>query len=129
MSATLPIDFTRAARHLDIAEGTAKLGNMPRRSAAFTYVDLFAGIGGFHAMLDHAGGRCVYVSEIDHEARETYLRNWVAPLPASQRPIVNTDITLATPDEGEVDVPAHDVLAAGFPCQPFSKSGRQRGME
>lgn len=102
---------------------------MTKSSAAFRYADLFAGIGGFHAMLDHAGGRCVYVSEIDREARETYLRNWVNQLPASARPVVNTDITLATPDDGPVDVPDHDVLAAGFPCQPFSKSGRQRGME
>ncbi|MGL5826910.1 MAG: DNA (cytosine-5-)-methyltransferase [Nocardioides sp.] len=97
--------------------------------AAFTYADLFAGIGGFHAMLDHAGGSCVYVSEIDREARHTYLRNWVDPLPAEQRPIINTDITMATPEHGKVDVPAHDVLAAGFPCQPFSKSGSQRGMD
>ena len=102
---------------------------MAKDSAAFRYADLFAGIGGFHAMLDHAGGRCVYVSEIDREARHTYLRNWVEPLPESRRPVVNTDITMATPDDGPVDVPAHDVLAAGFPCQPFSKSGRQRGMD
>jgi DNA (cytosine-5)-methyltransferase 1 len=102
---------------------------MPKGFAPFTYVDLFAGIGGFHAMLDHAGGRCVYVSEIDREARQTYVRNWVDPLPAPQQPIINTDITIATPDDGPVDVPDHDVLAAGFPCQPFSKSGYQRGMD
>ena len=95
----------------------------------FRYIDLFAGIGGFHAMLDHAGGKCVYVSEIDPQARETYLRNWVDHLPESDRPQINTDITLATPEQGRVDVPAHDVLAAGFPCQPFSKSGFQRGMD
>ena len=70
---------------------------MAKDSAAFRYADLFAGIGGFHAMLDHAGGRCVYVSEIDREARQTYLRNWVDPLPESRRPVVNTDITMATP--------------------------------
>ena len=60
---------------------------MANDSAPFRYADLFAGIGGFHAMLDHAGGRCVYVSEIDREARQTYLRNWVDPLPEAQRPI------------------------------------------
>lgn len=129
MSETLPADFTLAARMLDIADQSAKLSGMKPGIAPFTYVDLFAGIGGFHAMLDHAGGRCVYVSEIDREARHTYVRNWVDHLPAAQQPIVNTDITIATPDDAPVDVPNHDVLAAGFPCQPFSKSGYQRGMD
>lgn len=128
MNDALPLDFGRAARELDPADRSAKLGGVAV-STAFRYADLFAGIGGFHAMLDHAGGHCVYVSEIDREARETYVRNWVDPLPASQRPVINTDISLATPEDGRVDVPEHDVLAAGFPCQPFSKSGYQRGMD
>jgi DNA (cytosine-5)-methyltransferase 1 len=102
---------------------------MATRSPSFKFVDLFAGIGGFHAALGHAGGQCVYVSEIDEAARATYARNWIDPLPTRSRPRVNIDITLATPVDGEVDVPAHDVLSAGFPCQPFSKSGFQRGMD
>lgn len=113
---------------LDSAEHSAKLSSMASR-APFTYIDLFAGIGGFHAMLDHAGGRCVYVSEIDEAARGTYLHNWAADASGRRGPILNTDITLDTPVEGRVRVPAHDVLAAGFPCQPFSKSGYQRGMD
>ena len=129
MTDTLPLNFAPAARALDLAECAVKLPVMPRRSAPFTYVDLFAGIGGFHAMLDHAGGRCVYVSEIDREARQTYILNWVDPVPKARRPLINTDITLATPEDDSVDVPHHDVLAAGFPCQPFSKSGYQRGMD
>lgn len=129
MTDALPLNFACAARELDSAERSAKLTSMPEGFAPFTYVDLFAGIGGFHAMLDHAGGRCVYVSEIDRQARQTYIRNWVDPLAEAQRPIINTDITIATPDDAPVDVPAHDVLAAGFPCQPFSKSGYQRGMD
>lgn len=128
MNDALPLDFGRPARGLDSADPSAKLGGVAV-STAFRYVDLFAGIGGFHAMLDHAGGHCVYVSEIDREARETYVRNWVDPLPASKRPVINTDINLATPEDGPVDVPEHDLLAAGFPCQPFSKSGYQRGMD
>jgi DNA (cytosine-5)-methyltransferase 1 len=96
---------------------------------SFRYADLFAGIGGFHATLDHAGGHCVYVSEIDQAARATYQLNWIDDLPRSIKPQINTDITTATPDDGDVDVPAHDVLAAGFPCQPFSKSGLQNGMD
>lgn len=129
MDDTLPLHFNQSASELDLADTSAKLAGMAKNPPAFKFADLFAGIGGFHAMLDHAGGRCVYVSEIDREARETYLRNWVDPLPAAQRPVVNTDITMATPEDGPVDVPDHDVLAAGFPCQPFSKSGYQRGMD
>ena len=113
---------------LALASISAKLGGVAT-APGFRYVDLFAGIGGFHSMLDHAGGQCVYVSEIDREARETHLRNWVDPLPAARQPRVNTDITLDTPVSGAVNVPEHDVLAAGFPCQPFSKSGYQRGMD
>ncbi|GAA4714033.1 hypothetical protein GCM10025782_07900 [Pedococcus ginsenosidimutans] len=129
MNFVLPLQFTAAARELDLADQSAKLASMSKRSAPFAYVDLFAGIGGFHAMLEHAGGRCVYVSEIDREARNTYLHNWVDHLPEAERPIINTDITIDTPEDAPVNVPAHDVLAAGFPCQPFSKSGFQRGMD
>jgi len=115
---------------LDVAAPlAAKLATMATRSPSFKFVDLFAGIGGFHAALAPAGGKCVYVSEIDEAARMTYARNWIDPLPVRSRPQVNTDITLATPVDGEVDVPPHDVLTAGFPCQPFSKSGYQRGMD
>ncbi len=88
--------------------------------APFTFIDLFAGIGGFHAALSGLGGRCVYASEIDRSAAAVYRLNWgVDPL---------GDVTHDA-NEVAVTVPAHDVLAAGFPCQPFSKSGAQRGMD
>ena len=94
---------------------------------AFRYVDLFAGIGGFHAALSAAGGDCVMASEIDPAAQRVYERNWASDVKhAKSRPIVEGDICPLT--DPEVDVPLHDVLAAGFPCQPFSKSGFQRGM-
>lgn len=95
---------------------------MTRSSAAapaFRFVDLFAGIGGFHAALSAYGGECVYASEIDTAAAGIYERNW------GLRP--DGDIVEAT--TGRMDVPEHEVLAAGFPCQPFSKSGYQRGMD
>src|ERR1039457_2274385 len=86
----------------------------------FDYIDLFAGIGGFHAALSGLGGRCVYAVEIDEAASGVYARNWgMDPL---------GDITVDVTEE-HVRVPPHDVLTAGFPCQPFSKSGRQRGMD
>jgi len=93
--------------------------------AAFEYVDLFAGIGGFHAVLDAMGGECVYAVEIDSAARRVYEANWgKSALGLNDK----GDITLDTAD-GNVTVPKHDVLVAGFPCQPFSKSGAQKGMD
>jgi len=87
---------------------------------AFTFIDLFAGIGGFHAALGAMGGKCVYASEWDKDSARIYERNW------NLKP--DGDITLAANDE-VMDVPEHDVLVGGFPCQPFSKSGKQMGME
>ena len=87
---------------------------------SFKYIDLFAGIGGFHAALSALGGTCEYASEIDESASRIYLRNWGIK-PAG-------DITLAANEEN-MEVPSHDVLVGGFPCQPFSKSGKQLGME
>lgn len=99
------------------AESSAKLTDMS--SASFTFVDLFAGVGGFHAALSALGGECVYAVEKDPQAAAVYERNWGIPALG--------DIVADT--ENDMRVPAHDVLAAGFPCQPFSKSGLQRGMD
>lgn len=97
--------------------------------SAFRYVDLFAGIGGFAAVLSGMEGEPVYSVEIDKAAAEVYKLNWGhAPNGAKQNDDVWGDITLDANDE-VMNVPSHDVLAAGFPCQPFSKSGAQRGME
>lgn len=91
-------------------------------TASFTFVDLFAGIGGFHAALAELGGECVYASEIDEAAAKIYQHNWeIRDNHFAGDIIPETDPV--------VKVPKHDVLAAGFPCQPFSKSGLQRGME
>lgn len=86
---------------------------------SFSYVDLFAGIGGFHAVLGGVlGGECWFASEIDPLAKAVYEHNWGTE--------VSGDIVPLTEDR--MEVPPHDVLAAGFPCQPFSKSGFQRGI-
>ena len=86
----------------------------------FTFIDLFAGIGGFHAVLSAMGGECVYASEIDKNAASIYKTNWGIDPFGDLTKDANDDVML---------IPEHDVLAAGFPCQPFSKSGAQRGMD
>lgn len=86
----------------------------------FRFVDLFSGIGGFHAALSAMGGKCVYAVEVDQRAALIYRQNWgIDPL---------GDITLDATEQ-EVKIPEHEVLVAGFPCQPFSKSGKQLGMD
>jgi len=91
-----------------------------RTGSAFTFIDLFAGIGGFHAALSAMGGTASYAVEINRQAATVYERNWgLNPL---------GDITKDANDDRMV-VPSHDILVAGFPCQPFSKSGAQRGMD
>lgn len=86
-----------------------------RRTLAF--VDLFAGLGGFHAALRSLGHRCVMASEVDPSLQDLYERNH------GIRP--KGDIRLIAVEE----VPEHDVLCAGFPCQPYSKAGAQQGLE
>ncbi|KAG8457827.1 hypothetical protein KFE25_005096 [Diacronema lutheri] len=86
------------------------------RGAWFTFAELFAGIGGFRCGLEPLGGQCVFASEVDPVARRVYEANF-GDVPAG-------DITGV---EAE-DVGAHDVLTAGFPCQPFSRCGAQPGL-
>ncbi len=80
------------------------------------FVDLFAGLGGFHLAMQSLGGECVCACEIQDPLRELYKANYgVMPV---------GDIK----EVGECDVPEHDLLCAGFPCQPFSKAGVQAGL-
>jgi len=89
-----------------------------RRRTSFTFADLFAGIGGMRYGFEKAGGECVFSSEIDKNARVSYLTNF--PDPDGSHPF-NRDIReIVRPRE---QMPAFDVLAAGFPCQPFSLAG------
>lgn len=85
----------------------------------FTFIDLFAGIGGFHGALSALGGKCVWASELDPEAAIVYEKNWDLEPEGDIVPLTDPKVSEA--------IPAHDVLAAGFPCQPFSKSGKQHG--
>lgn len=83
----------------------------------FKFIDLFAGIGGFHQAMVQLGGECVYASEIDKFCIERYKENYNID--------ADNDITKINPE----DVPDHDVLCGGFPCQAFSKAGKQKGFE
>ncbi|MDR2601170.1 MAG: DNA (cytosine-5-)-methyltransferase [Spirochaetaceae bacterium] len=84
---------------------------------SFTYIDLFAGIGGFHQAASALGGKCVFASEIDAEAARAYAANY------NMTPY--GDITQIEAPE----IPDHDVLLAGFPCQPFSIIGKKLGFD
>ena len=90
----------------------------------FTFVDLFAGIGGFHLAMDSLGGECVFASELDANARKTYEHNFKKISPKLfENGNFNDDIRNIIPEE----IPDFDLLCAGFPCQPFSQAGYKRG--
>ncbi|MDI6625331.1 MAG: DNA (cytosine-5-)-methyltransferase [Brevundimonas sp.] len=89
-------------------------GDKDSEPADFTFIDLFAGIGGLRRGFESIGGRCVFTSEWDKYSQKTYRANF----PDDDHEI-NGDITKI--EAG--DIPAHDVLLAGFPCQPFSIAG------
>src|SRR5690625_1295107 len=89
-------------------------------SPSFAYADLFAGIGGFAAALQSVGGKHAYAIENDRHAAAVYKENWKVDPYGDIADDANDSV---------VKVPDHDVLTAGFPCQPFSKSGAQRGMD
>ncbi len=95
----------------------AEIPQPPRPDPEFTFIDLFAGIGGFRIALQRLGGSCVFSSEWNLKAQETYEANF------GERPF--GDIKGLTRDPAALGslIPDHDVLAAGFPCQPFSRAG------
>lgn len=85
-------------------------------SEKFTFIDLFSGIGAFHIAMKNLGGKCLFASEIDKECIKTYFENFH----------INSDHDITKVNEE--DIPHHDVLCAGFPCQAFSKAGKQGGI-
>lgn len=97
------------SEHVGAKKGSLKEGKK------FTFIDLFSGIGGFRVALENVGGTCVFSSDIDKWANETYFLNF-SELPKG-------DITKINISE----IPEHDILCGGFPCQPFSIAGRRLG--
>ncbi|MYE91598.1 DNA cytosine methyltransferase [Candidatus Poribacteria bacterium] len=81
------------------------------------FIDLFAGLGGFHQALESRGAKCVFASELNGTLADLYKKNFGVE-PAGDIRDVNLTI-----------IPEHDILCAGFPCQPFSKAGDQKGLE
>lgn len=90
----------------------------------FKFIDLFAGIGGFHIAMHNLGGKCVFASEMDIHARKTYEHNFKKISPELfKNKMFNDDIRTINVS----DIPDFDILCAGFPCQPFSQAGHKRG--
>jgi DNA (cytosine-5)-methyltransferase 1 len=109
------IDQLRLAKLREVADARCT----GERSEGFRFIDLFAGIGGLRRPFEAIGGRCIFTAEWDRFSRETYSANF--PEPADSDHIFAEDVRpyADTPDR----IPAHDVLLAGFPCQPFSIAG------
>lgn len=99
---------------------------MKKENTKFKFIDLFAGIGGFHIAMHTAGGECVFASEWDKYARITYEHNFSKITPnLFKKNNFNSDINDAVIEK----IPNFDVLCAGFPCQPFSHAGLKKGFE
>jgi DNA (cytosine-5)-methyltransferase 1 len=84
------------------------------------FIDLFAGLGGFHLALNKLGHECVFASELQNDLRELYSLNYPEMNPSN---IVGDIHSVAIEN-----IPKHDILCAGFPCQPFSQAGKREGL-
>src|SRR5260370_28083818 len=114
--------FAAAARVRQCLHAAAKTPqNNGRNGAAHSktlrFIDLFAGLGGFHLALSRIGHQCVFASELNENLRRLYASNFGIEAAGDIK------------DINASNVPTHDILCAGFPCQPFSKAGSQRGFK
>jgi DNA (cytosine-5)-methyltransferase 1 len=130
--------FYQALKHdksLDYVEDGFQMGifdqfetgqSIYKNEPKFTFIDLFAGIGGFHLAASNLGGKCVFASEFDENARKTYQENFLKH---------NKDLFYSGNFAGDItkvnekDIPDFDFLFAGFPCQPFSIAGYRQGFK
>lgn len=111
----IPLFFDE--NHFDFS-ATQAVKNTPIFTNPLKFIDLFAGIGGFHLALKSVGAECVFASEKDEFARQTYRHNF-----QTEHFELNEDIRKISPEQ----IPDHDILCAGFPCQPFSQAGLKKG--
>lgn len=95
-----------------------------KKAHPFTFIDLFAGVGGFHLALNAVGGKCVFASEIDNAARTTYAMNFgIVPFGDIRDFTRDSKGNPRPSSEVRQRVPKADIISAGFPCQPFSLAG------
>lgn len=116
-------DVIRDGNRWLIPEGACKPDDLRHKkgkksTVRFKFVDLFAGIGGFHQAMRYLGGECVMAAEINQECVKTYNLNF-----KTEEKSVRGDVNKIDPSS----IAKFDVLCAGFPCQPFSKAGAQLG--
>jgi DNA (cytosine-5)-methyltransferase 1 len=106
-------EYTPKPPVIELLKNLSQKESEPAVSGDFTFIDLFAGIGGIRRGFEAAGGKCVYTSEWDLGCQKTYRANF-----GDDHPLAG-DITQID----AADIPPHDVLVGGFPCQPFSIAG------
>lgn len=95
-------------------------------SEKYKFIDLFAGIGGFHLALSDLGAECVFAAEIDSHARKTYEENFKRH---NEELFAGVNFASDISDVDPAQVPEFDILCAGFPCQPFSQAGYKKGFQ
>ena len=113
----LPAKVQTISQQSVFSHRASKARSSNKHTRRLRFIDLFAGLGGFHIALKSLGHKCVFACESDSNLADVYERNF------GLRPhgdIRTLDIA---------SLPAHDILCAGFPCQPFSKAGEQQGLE
>lgn len=95
-----------------------------QRENPYTFIDLFAGIGGFHLAFNNVGAKCVFASEWNEPARETYETNFKKSDPEL---FMNGNFVGDITKIDKHNIPDFDIITAGFPCQPFSQAGFKKG--
>lgn len=110
-------------RLINVVSGLSTIEHKANDKSQLTFIDLFAGIGGFHVALENLGHKCVFASEWDIHARQTYETNFKKRSPHLFPNNFAGDISQISPNT----IPDFDILCAGFPCQPFSQAGYKKG--
>jgi len=111
-----PVAFRPQERHVERLR-LVSTANQPVPYAGFTAIELFAGIGGFRVACDNLGIRTIWANDIDRKAATVYAANYG-----------EGELHVGDINELKEDVPTHDILTGGFPCQPFSKAGKKQGV-